>query len=322
MTMEIRESRSQWQSYRQELMRADYNHADEVLARALYFADNTPIVKNILIKLRLIQIYRDFNAEDWLNGRGMAGCSGCGQTNLGFSLEERGRAAQSLKVLELALNRFKRGEDGLWEIGLTTYGGSSSNIADAVQSAVDTVFNPFYAYVDKELRIQETLITPVDIMNQIQDIVDTEASIRYPETHKLLVDSYNQLYTLSDKSDNAWNVIGYKCRDAMIAFAKEVFEPAFMPEGQEQPKDDDVKSKLKYTARFYLKQNGFGDRYRGVMEHIAEANWEFINNLGHRKDASELDARLGVIYTYLTIWIIDNQIKLQKTPSRSDSSTD
>lgn len=58
------------------------------------------------------------------------------------------------------------------------------------------------------------------------------------------------------------------------------------------------------------------------MEHIAEANWEFINNLGHRKDASELDARLGVIYTYLTIWIIDNQIKLQKTPSRSDSSTD
>jgi hypothetical protein len=58
-------------------------------------------------------------------------------------------------------------------------------------------------------------------------------------------------------------------------------------------------------------------RYRGVIEHITEANWEFINNLGHRKDASELDARLGVIYTYLTIWIIDNQIKLQKNAVKS-----
>ena len=107
MTIEIREVRTQWQSYRQELIRADYNHADEALTRALYFADNTPIVKSILMRLRLTPIYLDFNAKSWLNGRNNAGCSGCGQTNLGFSNKENERAAQSLKVLELAQRSLK-----------------------------------------------------------------------------------------------------------------------------------------------------------------------------------------------------------------------
>jgi len=221
--MEIREVRTQWQNYRQELLRADYNHADEALARALYYADNTQIVKSVLMNLRSTKTYKDFDAENWLNGRGDAGCLGCGQTNLGFSLDEKERAAQSLKVLESANERFRKSEDGLWEIGLTTYGGTSLKIVDAVHSAIDVVFNPFYSNIDKELRTLETLITPQDIMNQIQSIVDTEAAIRYPQTHKLLVDAYRQLFSLSTKSvDAAWNEIGYKCRDTMITFAKEV----------------------------------------------------------------------------------------------------
>jgi len=307
--MEIREVRTQWQNYRQELLRADYNHADEALARALYYADNTQIVKSVLMNLRSTKTYKDFDAENWLNGRGDAGCLGCGQTNLGFSLDEKERAAQSLKVLESANERFRKSEDGLWEIGLTTYGGTSLKIVDAVHSAIDVVFNPFYSNIDKELRTLETLITPQDIMNQIQSIVDTEAAIRYPQTHKLLVDAYRQLFSLSTKSvDAAWNEIGYKCRDTMITFAKEVFKSTFVPEDQELPKDDDAQSKLKYTSRYYLKAEGLGDGYRDSIEKIIESNWKFINNLGHRRDASEFDARLGVIYTYLTIWMIDKAI--------------
>jgi hypothetical protein len=310
MTMEIREVRTQWQNYRQELSRADYNHADEALARALYFADNTPIVKSVLMKLRLTQVYRDFNAESWLNGRSDAGDLGCGQTNLGFSLDEKERATQSLKVLELAKELFAKGDDGLWKIGQTTYGGSSSKLVDRIRSAVDVVFNPFYSYVDKELRTQETLITPLDIMNQIQSLVDTEASIRYPETHKLLVDAYRQLFVSSTKSIEAsWNEVGYKCRDVMIAFAKEVFNPAFIPEGQEMPKEDDAGNKLKWAARYYLKAEDSGDRYRESVEKIIESNWRFINSLGHRQNtATEFDARLAVIYTYLTIWLMDSII--------------
>lgn len=309
MTMEIREVRTQWQNYRQELSRADYNHADEALARALHFADNTPIVKGILMKLRLTQIYKDFNADTWLNGRSNAGCLGCGRTNLGFSFNEDDRAAQNLSVLESARDRFTKGDDGLLEIGFTTYGGTSSKLVDHIQSAIEVVFNPFYSYVDKELRNLETLITSVDIMNQIQSLVDAEASIRYPETHRLLVDAYRQLFSSSTKSINAsWNEVGYKCRDIMITFSKEVFDPAFVPEGQEMPKEDDAGNKLKWVARRYLKENS-GDRYRESIEKIVEANWRFVNSLGHRKDtANEFDARLGVIYMYLTIWTMDNII--------------
>lgn len=309
MSMEIREVRTQWQNYRQELSQADYNHADEILARALYFADNTPIVKSVLMKLRMTQIYKEFHADTWLNGRNNAQCLGCGQTNLSFSLDEEERAAQSLSVLESARNGFQKGDDGLFKIGCTTYGGSSSKLVDIIQSAVDVVFKPFYSYVDKELRTLETLITPVDIMNQIQSLVDNEASICYPETHKLLIDAYRQLFGSSTISSNAsWNEVGYKCRDTIIAFSKEVFDPAFMPESEEMPKEDDAGNKLKFTARHYLKGNS-GDRYRESVEKIVESNWRFVNSLGHRKDtAKEFDARLGVIYTYLTIWLMDNII--------------
>ncbi len=262
------------------------------------------------MKLRLTQIYKEFNPDSWLNGRSLAGCSGCGQTNLGFSLDEEERAAQSLSVLESARDRFVKGDDGLWKIGLTTYGGGSSKLVDAVHSAVDVIFNPFYGYVDKELRTLETLITPVDIMNQIQGLVDSEASIRYPETHKLLVDAYRQLFNLSTRSGNtSWNEVGYKCRDTIIAFSKEVFNPSFVPEGQELPKEDDAGNKLKWTARRYLKAEDTGDRYRESVEKIVESNWRFVNALGHRKDtANEFDARLGIIYTYLMIWLMDNII--------------
>jgi hypothetical protein len=310
MAMEIREVRTQWQNCRQELLRADYNHADEALARALYFADNTPIVKSVLMQLRQSQIYKDFDPDKWLNGRSNAGCSGCGQTTLGFSLDEKERAAQSLSVLESARDRFAKGGDGLWKIGITTYGGGSSKLVDSVRSAIDVIFNPFYAFLDKELRTLETLITPVDIMNQIQSLVDSEASMHFPETHKLLVNAYGQLFNLSAKSGGtSWNEIGYKCRDIIIAFSKEVFDPSFVPDGQEMPKEDDAGNKLKWTARRYLKEEDVGDRYRESVEKIIESNLRFVNVLGHRKNtANEFDARLGVIYTYLTIWIMNNII--------------
>lgn len=289
---------------------ADYNHADEALARAIYFADNTPIVKGILFKIRLTQAYKEFDAERWLNERNVAGCLGCGKTNLRFSLDEIERAAQGLKILEFAINQFKKDQDGLLEIGHTTYGGSSSRLIDIIQSAVDNIFYPFYNYVDTELRAKETLITPVDIMNQIQSLVDTEASTRYPEANKLLADAYGQLFASAAKTVEAsWNGVGYKCRDTMITFAKTVFRPTFVPEGQEMPKEDDAGNKLKWTARYYLKAEGLGDRYRESIEKIIDSNWKFVSSLGHRQsDATEVDARLGVIYTYLTIWLMDDII--------------
>jgi len=121
MVREIYKLREKWRSYRDELRSADYNHADGILAHTMHFADSTPIIRETLQKLRLTQTYKEFDAESWLHGRGAAGCLGCGQTNLRFSLDEQERATQSLKVLELAIDIFKRGQDGLCDIGMTTY---------------------------------------------------------------------------------------------------------------------------------------------------------------------------------------------------------
>lgn len=311
--MEIRELRARWQTYRQNLLRADYNHADEELARALYFADKNPLLASVLAQLRMSNIYQTFDADAWLAGRGPAFVQQSGHTNVGFSLDDSERAAQCLKVLELALERFRQSGDGLLSVGETTYGGMGNLMINSIRSAIEVVFDPFHHYVDAELRSRETLLTPLDIVQDIQQLVDTNASVRYPETHKLLLDTYGLLFSLTAGSaGEAWNQVGYRCRDVLIRFANEVFDPVYVPEGQAQPQTDNVKEKLKWVARHFLKQAEAGDRYREQIEAIVRTNWDYISTFAHRqKSTTETDARLAVIYTYLTIWLIDGLVLSQ-----------
>lgn len=307
MSIELTDVRARWQNQRQALLRADYNHADEELARVIYYADHNPIISRILHLLRSSSAYQTLDANTWVGGRNMAGTLGAGRTNLGFSLDEKERCAQSLKVLEWAVDRFNNQSDGLWPIGETTYGGTSTKFIDFIHSAIENLFDPLYFYIDAELRNLETLITPVDIVSEIQSLVDNEASFHYPETHKLLTDAYKQLFTLtSTSSGTSWYQIGFSCRAVLVKFANEVFNPSYIPEGQEQPKEDDASNKLKWTTRYFLKSLGAGDRYRESIEKIIQANWDFVSNTGHRQESvTEKDARLALIYTYLTISIID-----------------
>jgi len=143
-----------WQNCRQSLLRADFNQADEELARAIYFAKNTEIIKQIIANLQSENIYKEFDAEGWLNKRGCAGTLGCGQTNLGFSYDETEYAAQCLKVLELSINHSIGGESGLVEIGFTIYCGSGEFI-EMIRAVIDCIFDPFYRHIDAELRSLE-----------------------------------------------------------------------------------------------------------------------------------------------------------------------
>jgi hypothetical protein len=308
MTTEIKDVRAKWQSYRQALLRTDYNHADEQLARAMYFADHNPLIAGILNRLRSTPTYQQFDANEWLSGRGPANVMGAGRTSSGFSLEEEERAAQNLKVLDITL---QKGDGGLLAIGMTTYGGSSNLFIDSIHSAEDVIFDPFFFYVDNELRSKESLISPTDIVNQIQSLVDNTTSNQYPQTHKLLTDAYRQLFSLTAASTGVtWNKVGYSCRDILLQFANEIFDPTYITKGQELPKGDDAKAKLKWTVRRFLKQDGAGDRYREAIESVVQANWDFVNSVGHRqKSATEEDARLSVVYTYLTISILDDVLK-------------
>jgi hypothetical protein len=307
MTNEMRELRVRWQGCRQALLSADYNHADEELARVLHFAENTPLIARILKGLRALPLYSEFDAQQWLSGRGRAGKLKAGQTNLRFSLDEKERSAQCLKLLEFAVQRFREGQDGLFIVGQTTYGGRDTRLNAYIHSAIDVIFDPFYHYVDTELRVQETLITPTDIMNQVQALVDGEASPRYPKTHGLLVDAYHQLFTLSAASSGAsWYQVGFSCRQTLVCFANEVFDPSYVPGSEDQPKGDDARGKLKWTTRHHLKQSGAGNRYRECVEKIIQTNWNFVNTVGHRQESvTEDDARLAIIYTYLTVWLVD-----------------
>ena len=43
---------------------------------------------------------------------------------------------------------------------------------DYTHSAIENLFDPLYFYIDVELRSLDTLITPVDIVREIQLLVD------------------------------------------------------------------------------------------------------------------------------------------------------
>jgi hypothetical protein len=136
------------------LLRADFNQADEELARAIYLAKHTEIIKQIIEDLQYTKIYQKFDAEEWLGRRGCASTMGCGQTNLGFSYDEKEFAAQCLKVLELCVNHSTGDESGLIEVGNTINCGSGKYI-EMVRTVIDYIFDPFYRYVDRELRSLE-----------------------------------------------------------------------------------------------------------------------------------------------------------------------
>ena len=308
MSIEIQETRIKWQNKRQALLRADYNHADEELAQVIYFANHNPIISNILIKLRSNPSYQSLDSAAWINKRSWAGSIGSGRTNLNLSLDEEERSAQCLKILELAVLQFNNGDDGLVSIGLTTYGGSNAKYIDYIHSAIENLFDPLYSYVDSELRSLETLITPVDILDEIQSIVDNKAGLRYPETYNLLRDLYKQLFSLTASgSEVSWYQIGFNCRTVLIKFANEIFDSSYLIEDQDQPNKDDASNKLKLTARYFLRSSGVGNRYGESIEKIIQANWDFVSNMGHRgESATEKDARLAVIYTYLTIYLLDS----------------
>jgi hypothetical protein len=150
----IRNILLRWQNCRQSLLRADFNQADEELARAIYIAKNTEAIKQIIEDLQSIEIYQEFDAEGWLNRRGRAGTFGCGQTNLGFSYNEEEYAAQCLKVLELSINHSTGDKSGLIEIG-STVNCRSAKYIEMIRTVIDYIFDPFYRYVDTELRSLE-----------------------------------------------------------------------------------------------------------------------------------------------------------------------
>lgn len=309
MAQEVRELRARWQSAREAVLRAGYNQAAEEIARALYFAGSQPLISGRVESLRRLDAYEKFDPKAWLENRPVAAAMGSGSTNTKLSLDYDEHAAQCLKILEMATEDLENGEEMLWRIGMTV-DGEVHDAVDSVRRAIEAIFEPFFRRVDAQLRTLESIITPFDIMKDLQGIVDNQASARYPDAHKLLQDSYRQLFSLSANPGSVtWNAIAYNCRHCLVQFASDVFDPTYVPDGQSQPKGDDAKAKLKWAARHHLKRQGAGDQYRDSVESIIQANWDFVNATGHRQESTtENDARLAVLYSYLTIKMMDDLV--------------
>lgn len=140
-----------WLRALQSLQRADWNQADEELARLVNLAQNDPGIKALLGPLRDSQAYREFDAREWLRTRSRADVHGAGKTNLGLALDETSRLGQLLAITELAVELTGDRTLGLLEIGSTTYAGRSSRHFDRMQSAVETIVFPLWKFVDDEL---------------------------------------------------------------------------------------------------------------------------------------------------------------------------
>ena len=155
MSKTIRDVMLRWQNCRQTLLRANYNQADEELERAIHFAKNTEPITQIIEDLQSTELYQRFDAEGWLANRKFAGTFGSGKTNLGFSIDQKEFVAQCLKVLELSINHSTKGEDGLIKIGFTVDCGSGK-FNEMIKTVIEYIFDPFYRYIDTELRYLES----------------------------------------------------------------------------------------------------------------------------------------------------------------------
>ena len=153
-------------------------------------------------------------------------------------------------------------------------------------------------------------------MHEIASLVDRIVPARYPSTDEVLQVAQDQIRMLLAGEGGTWSDLGYSCRDTLIAFANEVYDPKYLPDSETLVRKGNVKDALKWTTRWFLRAGAHGNRYRESIEGVVTANWVFVNTVGHRRtSASETDARLALIYTYLTIWLVDKARPIDVIPS-------
>lgn len=89
--------------------------------------------------------------------------------------------------------------------------------------------------------------------------------------------------------------IGNVCRTALIALGRELFDPAMLVQGEDEPKLDAAGLRLKTVARFH-----WGARSKNQLEGIKkqiDGTWDVANAFLHRQHATREEADITVILT-------------------------
>lgn len=280
---ELRLIRSKLQNRKNSLLSTDYSRASNEIRIFIKFIEDDPIIRTILNSLPPSQIDLDL----WANNL-------WGATDIGFPDDEAERASMCLAILK----KFRSSND-LVQIS-HNFHVSTNNITQHVQAYLETIVPPLYQYIDEKLIEKETMITPVDIAEEMQSLVDNQIGPKFPATHSSLTQAYKNLFT--GESPESWSGIANMCRTALINLADEAYISEYLPEGADQPKQDNAKDKLKYTLRYKLKSIDEGARYIEARESLIKTSWDFINVVIHRKSkASHDDAKECVLLTYMVV---------------------
>jgi hypothetical protein len=277
--MEIRSIRLELQQKKDTLLYADHTVADKRLTDFLNFLDTNPLISKILIKLPATNI----NWEEWEQNLWSA-------MDYGFPEEEDLTARMCYDVLK----RY-RGQS-LINIAVNFHTGSN-NITDHEQKYFET-FVPFlFEYLDKKLSEAETLISPTDMVNEIQEIVDETTLEKYPDIHTRLIEVYKKLYVAETNDD--YRGIASICRGIITDFASIIFDPTYLPPNTPAPQEDNAKDKLKYTYRHFAKKKK--TQYQDAKLSIILETWNLVCACVHRKNIQTSEIKECVLFTYLII---------------------
>jgi hypothetical protein len=281
MEKNIQTIRLRLQKRKNALLRTDHNRCGSDLSIFLKFLDEEPVLRNILESQQLIGYELDF--ETW---RGEFREKG-----FNFPHDECERAAMCLAILK---HYAVVGNPWSLIVGITREG----NLITLTRKFMEYFARPLYEYLDEQVQMRQDMITSKDVMKETQALVDGRLGRVYPDVQRGLQQAYRDLFA-ADAPEACQNV-ARTCRQTLIAFANEVYQPEFLPDSEKQPKGDDATNKLKYTVRHAV-DGSARDRYSRAWEDLIEANWKFVNAVTHLKSASQEDAKASVIYTYLTI---------------------
>jgi hypothetical protein len=106
------------------------------------------------------------------------------------------------------------------------------------------------------------------------------------QSHAALVTARRELDAAEDSA--AFAAIGNICRSAMVALANELYAPHMLPSGQDEPKGDDVRRKLKLVLSHHF--GGRSEHYLRGLEKNIEGCWEIVTSLYKRKTATREEA--------------------------------
>ena len=98
-----------------------------------------------------------------------------------------------------------------------------------------------------ERRDKEVRPKPIAALDVLEEELDKLLADRMPSLADDLAIARTQLSEGNKAID--FQAVALNCRNLFLAFADEVYEPKFLPEGEAEPRSNDSKRKLKFTLR-------------------------------------------------------------------------